>query len=655
MRRAGALVLVVVAAHGSTVRGQQQHATPLSVLDVPYISQSEALCGGAAAAMVLRFWGERDVDAGAFAGLVDPAANGIRTDALIADLQRRGWDATGIAGGDDRLSDELAQGRPVIALIEDRPAVYHYVVVVARHANGIVFHDPARVPYRVMALDEFARRWQAAGRWMAVITPRDAAPAAATTLTVTPPSTTCDQLVGEGVKAARDNQLAAAERALTAGLSCPGAARELAGVRLLQKRWDDVEALASAAVEQDAGDGYAWKLLGTARFIEDDPLGALRAWNRAMEPRLDLVQIDGLRHTRHRVVERLLDVKVGEVLTAGDFTRARRRLGELPSAATVRLTYQPAAGGRAELRGAVVERPLLPTSPLSLVAIGVSAAAAREVSVASGSVTGGGEQNAAAWRFWPHRERIALGVRAPPPWGGTWAIEGYDERQGFTGGMFEERERSGALLSQSDWITDHVRWTLGVGMDQWRGGGTLATVAGAARLVSRGDRWDVRADARTWMRGSPFTVGSVAARLQSSVEQRGLVWIVAGAIDAVSARTPGDLWAAGDTGAARTTLLRAHPVLSNGRLRISRIGRLVQTATVEGQRWWRVAGPIRAAAAAFVDVGRTSARPAGAPLRDVDAGIGGRFAAPGMPGTLSINLATGSDGATALSLVYVVE
>lgn len=91
-------------------------------------------------------------------------------------------------------------------------------------------------------------------------------------------------------------------------------------------------------------------------------------------------------------------------------------------------------------------------------------------------------------------------------------------------------------------------------------------------------------------------------------------------------------------------------------MRVSRIGRGLENASVEGQRWWRIAGPVRGAAAAFVDAARTSRRTAGAPRRDVDAGIGARFIGAGIPGTLRIDFATGiNDGAKALSFVYVVE
>src|SRR5215207_2153491 len=100
-------------------------------LPVPYLPQSEALCGGAAAAMVMRFWGERDVYADAFAPLVDWEAGGIRTSALKAALEHRGWEVSAGGGDVPGLGAEVARGRPVIALIEDRPGRFHYVVVVS--------------------------------------------------------------------------------------------------------------------------------------------------------------------------------------------------------------------------------------------------------------------------------------------------------------------------------------------------------------------------------------------------------------------------------------------------------------------------------------------------------------------------------------------
>src|SRR5687767_7237480 len=101
------------------------------LLDVPFVPQSEALCGGAAAAMVFRYW--RDVPSYAedFASLVADGAEGIRVGDLTRAVRERGWRAFSFGGTASDLRQHVEQGRPVIALIEDRPARFHYVVVVA--------------------------------------------------------------------------------------------------------------------------------------------------------------------------------------------------------------------------------------------------------------------------------------------------------------------------------------------------------------------------------------------------------------------------------------------------------------------------------------------------------------------------------------------
>jgi hypothetical protein len=101
------------------------HAQPAAPLVVPYMPQTEALCGGAAAAMVMRYWGAQDIFPEMFEPLVDRSAGGIHTSALAAALQERHW--TVIAGGGDagQLGAALMRREPVIALIEDRPNRYH--------------------------------------------------------------------------------------------------------------------------------------------------------------------------------------------------------------------------------------------------------------------------------------------------------------------------------------------------------------------------------------------------------------------------------------------------------------------------------------------------------------------------------------------------
>ena len=135
--------------------------------------RAEALCGGAAAAMVMRYWGARDVYPDAFAPLVDRAAGGIRTSALVGALEQRGWTAAaGPATRDADVARARLRGRPVIALIEDRPGRFHYVVVVSS-AGGE--DRPARSRARAVARrrssSKFDAAWQKSQRWMLILLP----------------------------------------------------------------------------------------------------------------------------------------------------------------------------------------------------------------------------------------------------------------------------------------------------------------------------------------------------------------------------------------------------------------------------------------------------------------------------------------------------
>lgn len=660
MRAFALCCVALIAAQPFPLEAQGEGPRPLQLLDVPFISQSELLCGGAAAAMVLRFWGERGVSAEAFAHLVDRSAAGIRTDALVDELTKRGWTVQAVGGEQTLLRDQISRGRPVLALIEERPSAFHYVVVVAWHGQGVVLHDPARGPFVVMSAGEFERRWRASRRWMAVVVPgrTGAAEENASALPPAPvrvsiPENACEQAVAQGVRHAQSNELDEAERILAAAVGCPAAARELAGLRVLQKRWIEAEDLASAAVTADERDDYAWKVLATSRFVQNDRLGALSAWNRVGEPRLDLVQIDGLTRTRHRVVERLLDAPTGDVLTVDGFARARRQLASLPAAASTRLDYVPVAGGLAELRAFVAERPLVPKGRLSLVATGLVAAATRELRITTGAISGGGEEVSGSWRFWPGRVRVAGAVHAPAPWGGVWGIDVFAERQSFSAPELPSADRRGASVAVSDWLTGRVRWTASAGVDAWSPRGARARAGGGIQVTTFADRLDVIIDAAGWPGSDTFGTFAAGVRARSSTARQGVVLLGTADLQLATRLTPLDLWWAGDTGHARPALLRAHPALDGGRLRTARLGRTLGIVSVEAQRWWTVSGPLRAAAAMFGDVAHTAQRYEGRPLRDVDVGIGVRLAVAGVPGVFNANLAKGlADGATAFSVTY---
>ena len=180
-----------------------------------------------------------------------------------------------------------------------------------------------------MSAAEFDRRWRAADRWMAVVVPGSA---------------DCEERGGRYRPASRAaashhhrlRSTGGRRRAPCAGQRPrrrrAGAERARLDVRppcaswrasgCCRRRWPEAADLASAAVEADRADTYAWKVLATSRFVQNDRLGALEAWNQVGEPRVDLVRFDGLTRTRHRAVEQLVHAPAGELLSPGDFVRA---------------------------------------------------------------------------------------------------------------------------------------------------------------------------------------------------------------------------------------------------------------------------------------------------------------------------------------------
>jgi hypothetical protein len=607
--------------------------------------------------MVLRYWGERGLTAESFSHLVDRSAAGIRTDALLNDVRSRGWTALALDGTGDAIETELGRGRPVLTLIEDRPGRFHYVVIVAATREAFVFHDPARAPLRVMGRAEFSRRWEPARRWMAVVIPGDrqpertAAPAASAAGT---PGGWCEQSIATGVAQAQAGDLTGAERSLTAALSCGGAAamRELAGVRVIQQRWADVESLSAAATAIDPNDPYGWRLLGTSRFVQNDRPGALAAWNRVGEPRLDLINVAGLHRTRQRVVEELIRVRPPRIVTNDVVLRSERRLRDLPAASSATVEVVPRPGGLAELRALVNERPVIPTDVWSYAGLSVAAASGREIRLATGSLSGGGERMLAEWRFWPGRPRVGLSFDAPARWGGIWGVHGFWERERFTAPLLTSAERAGGAVQWANWITPIVRFSAAAGVEDWEAFGMVGSTRADLRFLSRGSRLSVRAGGETWWGSDAFSRADLTMTAVSSRERRGTVLVARAGAAAGSSDLPPLLWFAGDTGQSRETLLRAHPLVDDGRLRVEQLGRRLLNASIEIQRWWTLS-LVRAGGAAFMDVARAAGRVVPGSRGDVDAGMGVRLSLPGVAGVVRADVATGlRHGGTRWSVVY---
>lgn len=667
------------------------------VLDVPFLPQSELLCGGAAATMVLRYWGATGVFPEDFRPLVRPDEGGIRTDELTEELELRGWRARPFQGTDAGLRRHMARGHPVIALIEVAPERYHYVVVVAWTDEAVVFHDPAEAPFQAVSPAEFRAAWLPTDRWSLLVLPSsddpDSLPESERRDTVaelaTPSSeerrfpedaagradsSACALAVERAVARARAGDRDEAESILRVALErCPDSARlrgELAGIQSGRGEWERAAELARRAVELDPSYAHAWRILATSRFLLGDRVGALAAWNRVEEPRIERIRLQGLDGTRYAEVQGRVGLSPDTLLTPERLRLASRRLSLLPSALETGVRYRPREDGRAEVIGTVVQRPVLPSSVPAWGGILAKGALSRSVTVPLASPFGAGELWTLEGRWEEHRPALVLDVALPgvPLLPGVVSLRGGWERQSYLTDptpiadlLVEDRRM--ARLRATDWWTGRLRWELRAGLDRWMGDpgpaaptpgdGSLDAVFGAGvelRTLSDELSLRVRGGGGTLLSGSPkrtYLDGGIRLRWRSSTERDGFVAHLRAGGRAVTEDAPLAYWPGAGDGRARDGLLRSHALLDAGRIIGEAFGRRLLDGGAEG-RWWLSWVPgIPIAVAGFVDAARPwdtlgslqGAEPAQKGFL-LGAGMGLRVAVPGRSGTGRADLAT---------------
>jgi hypothetical protein len=630
--------------------------------------------------MVLRFWGERGVQPQDFASLVDTHARGIPTTALAAAVRTRGWRTTvdtAASGADlSTVRTVLQAGHPVIALVQVRANVYHYVVIVGIDAGHVIFHDPARAPNRLVRADLFLRDWSLAGRWMLTVLPDAAGTGHAAAASAAAPApeapganrpSPCDAQVDRAVALARGGRTADAETALRqATATCPGDAsawRELAGLRFVQHRYGDAAELALRAVHLSEDDSNAWQVLATSRYLQGDLVGALAAWNQIDRPRLDTVSADGLVRTAHPIVVNRLGLTPRAVLTSDAFLRAARRLDELPVASSTALTYTPVGDDSVRVKAEVNESSVLPAGLIDWAVVAVRSAFLREARVDIAGLTGQGDRLAPAWRWSSNRPRVRVQFAIPSPsiLPGTTDVEAYWERQSYlqpaTGDVIREERVRGAVRV-SDWARGWLRWSLGLATDRIDGRPFVA-FRGGVTLAPAGDRVAVHLDGEQWasrIAAPGFGTASLSGAWRSTAASDAAQWIVTGGAARVSAATPLAEWLAAGSSNARGARLRGHTLFNDGVITTRQFGRELAFASVEYRRPVYHTTQGRVFAAGFVDMARTWERLDGsaAPL-DIDVGGGARVGTPLDDSLIRVDLGYGlRDKRLKLSAGYVV-
>jgi hypothetical protein len=645
--------------------GAQKSRAGLHLLNVPYLPQSEALCGGAAIAMVMRYFGATNVYAETFSDLVDRTAGGIHGRDLLTALEARGWPAHSFRGDPAIVQSHLAAGTPIVALIQDRPGRFHYVVVVGWSGGRVIVHDPARAPFRILEEKPFIDAWSQSDRWILVTTApasslsSSSSPAVATAGhgAVSKAAAPCASMVDEGVRLSGIGDLEAARRLLeVAAAACPDSPapwREMAGIHALKEEWRGAADDARHALANDPGDPLASRILATSLFVAGDPDAALTAWNNVGEPVIDLVNVTGLERTRYLVVARQMALRPRELLTRAALDAGRRRLAELPAAQTTRVSYRPGENGRAQVDAVVLERPMLPVGVIPLAAVAVHAISDREVAGKVASPTGGGELWTASWRWWRHRPRVAVGLAVPAPFGGIWRVDGFAERQsyGSTNAVVEESRRR-VTLQVSDWTQAGIRWQVDAGVDSWGPSTRAISVGLSAERRLDADRLSLEARGAAWGGGVRTWNFGLRGEWRSVARNAGDVWIGRAGLDVTADDAPMALWTGAGTGQGRDILLRAHPLLHDGIIRDGVFGRRLVHGGAEWRHWLRGRKtPIHVAPAVFIDAARAGSVLPGADRRaQLDAGAGVRIALPGA-GVVRIDAGRGiRDGSNALSI-----
>jgi len=641
------------------------------LLDVPYLAQSTLLCGGAAIAMVERWWGRRGVYAEDFADLVRPASDGILTTELVTATRARGWDTRVFRGTPESVQRSLRDGVPVVALIQVAPDLYHYVVVLGWSDGRVVFHDPATAPFTGLDEDAFMARWDGADGWALMVRPAAAPPAVAGAVRPPPaplPSTMpCPPWIDLALDAVAEGRLEDASSLIAqAGQACPAeplVLRETAGIRFKQGRDAEVVRLVSRYLALVPGDEYAWQLLATSRYRAGDRAGALGAWNRVGRPTVDLIRVDGVGEIRFSEIAGAISAPPGALLTPSRLALARRRVSDVPALSRAVVDYQPVPGGLVEVRASVVERPLVDRAWRLAAAGGISAIAQREVSLQIANPTGGGEMWTGAWRWAPARPRSAIRLEMPvdPGLQGVLTIEGSWERFRFSldsarALLFEETRRS-AIVGFGGWLTAGVRPAGALGFERWSGGRRYLTGSLGAEVRAQDDRFELTARAEyavALSRHAPYTTGWTRATWASSLGLDRAAWSARLGFDWAGRDAPLGTWPMAGKELSWALPLRAHALTTGEALAGRSAGRGITSAGLAGDRPFYRRGPLVLAAGLFLDAAKIFS-PADGSREDrfyLDGGGGLRLAlGDGRLGVLRIDVSKGlmSGGRTAVT------
>ncbi|HYW49731.1 MAG TPA: hypothetical protein VE861_03945, partial [Gemmatimonadaceae bacterium] len=403
------------------------------------------------------------------------------------------------------------------------------------------------------------------------------------------------------------------------------------GVRFRQRRTADAVRLATEYSQRAPFDTLGWQLLASSHYLAGNTRRALGAWNRIGQPRIDLLRIDGSSHARFRELAASLDMPAGGLLTPKRYALARRRIADVPSLSRARVDYTIVDDGVAEVRAAVVERPVIAPLRQLLVRGAVDAAIRRDASLTLFSPLGFGESWSAQWRWQSADPRVAVRLSIPARIGIPTVVrlERSWETYRFSAGLAEE-QRSVAAVNLAGWTHPLVDVLLGARLENWSDRGENIVASGGVGLHDTDDHVALliegeRAVAREG--GTPYDRLRWRGLWTPPADRWRNTWSLRIGTDWTSATTPLGLQplAAGDLG--RDIPLRAHPYIIDGALPSRRIARAITHGGVSADRAVGSRGPLTLAAGIFLDAAHLMSAADGLPRARtyLDAGAGVRI------------------------------
>jgi len=635
---------------------------------VPFFAQTTLLCGGAAAAMLERFWGRTGAYPQDFAHLVRASEGGIRYADLIQELEGRGWDVRPLRNTPELAWRVLDGGVPVLAIlkVDDR---LHYLVLLDRTDERVFVHDPALGPSEGWSESEFMRGWEETGFRGIVLFPSGDQGRPLSTRS----SRSRHLELGSQADAPREETPSVGGGTFSSPVpaeAAKGPADAMERLRESRSAFDREDyalasELAARVAKTHPGEARAWRLLGASRYMEGRPREALSAWNRAGRPRVDLVELEGITTLpQARVLERL-GVRPGQLLTPAGLRLAQRRTGALPTVERARSDYRPRPDGSVVLKIRALEKTPVWEGWMGVAGLGIKGLVGGRIRADVPGLLGEGENLSVEGRWREDRPVLGAGFSAPSPWipGVTavslsWGLERYlspDEREGSRLSRMDGNEEwIQAGVSVREWLGAATRGALRFTLDRWKGRGRFVGLGGGLFSYVHPEV-GLSLGAHLWNSTAAETRFSrlhAQARWRTHPESSGLFSAeVRGGVIRVSRHAPRNLWPGAGSGVVRPYLLRAHPLTNGAALRQERLSPLLFHAGAEifGPGWG--VGPFRMEPGGLVDLAH--ARSPESPRWDVDVGLTSRITIMGTEGRLQLSLAHGlADGQGAFSLAW---